>query len=171
MLGRLRFYRQALTRGLACLNAVLGLIGNVLLAITLIAGITFAVRFLSAPKWIILPSACIAVLVIFAEGAYRLSEEQHEVMRRKDEAIAVLTDKTPFALKELLGTAGQEGHQLYAGSPSIEEARRWVTRTFNLIEAALGSGEAQLFLSDAGYIFYSDTDAKKVDPGSSTPTG
>jgi hypothetical protein len=142
-------------KGLAWLNAVLGLTGNILLAITLIAGITVAVRVLSAPKWVVLPGACLAVLVIFAEGAYRLSEEQHEIIGRKDEVVAALTDEAALTLKDLLGKADQEGHELYSGDPSIEEAEEWGTRTHNLIEAALGRGEAQLFLSNAGYTFLS----------------
>ena len=72
--------------------------------------------------------------------------------------IAVAPDRAGHqrrVLKDLLGAADREGHALFASGPSVEEAEDWVTRLHNLVKDALGEGEAQRLLSDAGYVFYS----------------
>jgi hypothetical protein len=63
------------------------------------------------------------------------------------------TNEKRMELKELLAMADEGGERLHAADPSMDDAREWVTRTHNLIEASLGKGEARLFLSDYGYTF------------------
>jgi hypothetical protein len=48
------------------------------------------------------------------------------------------------------------GHPAIKQGDAMKEAtERWATTTHNFINATLGSGEAKLFLSDAGYEFFS----------------
>ena len=64
-------------------------------------------------------------------------------------------------VKDIIGRHIDEGNKIF-GHPAIKQgdamndaAEQWVTKTHNFISAAFGSGEAALFLSDAGYTFYS----------------
>lgn len=64
------------------------------------------------------------------------------------------------ALKDLLGKAQARGGELYAEAAE-KDVEEWITQTRDLVQAALGEGEAQRFLSSAGYTFYaSDNDPK-----------
>lgn len=72
MRRRLGFIGQCLMRGVKWLNSVLGTVGNVLLAVALVAGVTVAVTLLHAPASIVVPIVCLVVLAVFAEGAYQV---------------------------------------------------------------------------------------------------
>lgn len=103
------------------------------------------------PWWA--PYAAFGILLLY--GFVRANYEEYlAVETERDELRAgrATTDKRA-ALKDALAAADEKGHELYASDPEIKDAERWVTDTHNLIEAALGKGEARLFLSDAGYTF------------------
>jgi hypothetical protein len=64
-------------------------------------------------------------------------------------------------VKAIIGRHIGEGNKI-CGHPAIkqgdamkEEAERWATTAHDFISSTLGSGEAMLFLSDAGYTFFS----------------
>jgi hypothetical protein len=57
-------------------------------------------------------------------------------------------------LKNMLGAALEKGSRIYNQNDKTT-AEAWVTETHDLIAKEFGKGEAALFLSDAGYTFYS----------------
>lgn len=72
--------------------------------------------------------------------------------------LALITHaRKSVAFESLLADSDREGRQLHARSGSdLAEVRPWVDRVHALIESGLGPGHAALFLSDSGYVFYSD---------------
>jgi hypothetical protein len=74
---------------------------------------------------------------------------------RPQETSLDLTEHNNFvALKVLLRDAEQNGRQLCQNDPSFDEAQQWVTRTHNLLDAALGFRISAYFLNDEGIESY-----------------
>ena len=59
-------------------------------------------------------------------------------------------------VKNRLGELHPQGEEVLRTGDKTS-AEQWATEAHNFIEEALGSGEAALFLSDAGYVFYSSS--------------
>ncbi len=85
-------------------------------------------------------------------GFLKVNQENiREVEAARDKAQGHLaTIEKRIALKDLLGEAREEGPRAF-GTHAEGVLDRWRERTKDLIEAAFGKGEAQLFLSDEGY--------------------
>src|ERR1700730_9237068 len=64
------------------------------------------------------------------------------------------------AVKDIIGRHIDEGNKIFwhpaikQGDGMKEATELWATTAHNFINATLGSGEAKLFLSDAGYAFF-----------------
>jgi hypothetical protein len=64
-------------------------------------------------------------------------------------------------VKDIIGSCIEEGEEIFGhpntkrGDAMQDAAEQWVTKTHNFISTAFCSGEATLFLSDAGYTIYS----------------
>jgi hypothetical protein len=87
-------------------------------------------------------------------------------MAREDEATinsftaALDSRERKKVIKDIIGSYMQAGNRLLSlgtrdDLSRMEPAEKWVTITQDFINAAFGSSEATLFLSDVGYTFYS----------------
>ncbi len=93
---------------------------------------------------------------LFLYGLLRVNQENYrEIEAERNRAQRRLaTDEKRIALKDLLGEAREEGPHAHARAHEtgdLDALSRWTNETRDLIEAAFGKGEAQLFLSDEGY--------------------
>jgi hypothetical protein len=70
--------------------------------------------------------------------------------RAQETSVDLKQHNDRVALKVLLTEAEEEGRQLCQNDPGFQEAQQWVTRTYNLINAATVGGIADYFLSDEG---------------------
>jgi hypothetical protein len=70
---------------------------------------------------------------------------------------------TRLALKNLLGEARSAVRRLSLSN--MPEVQAWVSRTRDLIAAALGEGEAQLFMDSSGYEFMGGNDDSRFLEG------
>jgi hypothetical protein len=88
---------------------------------------------------------------------------------KDDESTSILGDlslEPKLELRETKDRLGRflvEGEKLLRLRDLLETAdnelavRKWATEVRDLIQCQLGEGEANLFLSDAGYVFYVDS--------------
>ncbi len=96
------------------------------------------------------------ILLFFAYGLLKANYKRFEEIKEQCERLAsrVATDEKRIALKDLLGETREEGPRAHARTHETGDwdiLSRWTNETHDLIEAAFGKGEAQLFLSDEGY--------------------
>jgi hypothetical protein len=174
MNGLVRHYGQLSWRALRILvtstDSVLTVIGVGLFFIMLFnpelvgqitarAGAEWERRVLRVSRWwsLVIPGALFfhaivkASYLIVREAQERAASAETSPQNR---AARTLDARQRMALKEKLGAALAEGEALY-GRGVKEEAEAWATKTQKTITQGLGAAEAALFLSDAGYTFYS----------------
>jgi threonine aldolase len=60
-----------------------------------------------------------------------VEEDRNHLQREKT------TNAKRVALKEALGEADAQGHEVYGSNPTVEAAEKWVNEAANLIGAAL----------------------------------
>jgi hypothetical protein len=99
-------------------------------------------------------------LVAVGYGWYRAAVSEAESTTNK--AISAAGRKAKHLLGEALSSGGKLiGQQSQKTDEEYEEAAdTWGKKTHDLIVAAYGEGEASLFLTDSGYIFYGDGSVK-----------
>jgi hypothetical protein len=94
-------------------------------------------------------------------GWYRAAVTEEQAATTKSETTSQRLQRGQ--VKDALGKAVSEGNRLIREVKDKEEAQaqheaeQWGQRTYDLIAAAFGDGEGQLFLDDSGYVFYSDS--------------
>lgn len=95
---------------------------------------------------------------------YRAAVAEHELAATK--ATSVIQRQKNVLVKNLLGKEIESGQDLLRDQSdkpddqANKDAIAWGKKTHDLIEAAYGDGEATLFMSDAGYTFYTDSSTK-----------
>jgi hypothetical protein len=106
----------------------------------------------TAAPFLLFPFAMIVRL--FAIPA-KMADEDKETI--KSLAVALESRERKRAVKDIIGTYMRTGNELLSldPPPHVSRAEPWIKATHQLINAAFGSGEAKLFLSDVGYTFYS----------------
>jgi hypothetical protein len=161
--GAARYYGQLSWRALHILvtstDSILSVVGVGLFFIMLFspelvgqittwAGAEWDRRVLRFSRWW-------SLLVPGALYFYALTKANYLTVREAQDLATPTRDaRQRMALKEKLGAALAEGESLY-GRGVKKEAEAWATKTHNTIVRGLGTAEAALFLSDAGYTFFS----------------
>jgi hypothetical protein len=94
-------------------------------------------------------------------GWYRAAATEEQAATTKADTTSQRVQRDQ--VKDLLGKVVSEGNRLHREVKDKEEAQaqqeaeHWAQRTYDLIVAAFGDGEGQLFLDDSGYTFYADS--------------
>src|SRR5690348_6695129 len=93
---------------------------------------------------------------------YRAAVTEQEAAETKQ--ISTRQAERTRQVKALLGKASQATIPIFKESYSDDELQKrveaWGHRTYDLISAAYGEGEADLFLDSSGYVFYGDGSAR-----------
>jgi hypothetical protein len=111
--------------------------------------------------------ALLAAASSLGYGWYRAAITEMEAAASKIETAAQRARREQ--VKDLLGNAISSANQLLQQlmdreATEVEKhAEAWGQRTHDLIVAAYGNGEAELFLDSSGYVFYSDGSEKRSD--------
>jgi hypothetical protein len=153
-----RFYGKLLLRALAILwrsTERFLTVGTVVLTVTTYynqaLGDWLLQTWQGIPRW----WALLPVGLLFAYGLLRANYETFQAVESERIRLqaGATTDEKRLALKDALGAFNAEGRE-FTASVSQQQVEDWATRTQELIKTALGEGEAELFLSDSGYVFY-----------------
>jgi len=136
-------------------QAVSSIIIWVALSYVLAPGTLWARVLAAALPLIIFPIAM--GVRFFTVPANLAREDQAQI---KSLTAALETRERRKVAKTIIGRALEDGQRLLTRNADgtlgeKEPAEQWVATTWKFISAAFGPGEATLFLSDAGYVFYS----------------
>jgi hypothetical protein len=111
-------------------------------------------------------AACLALLTTTATVGfawYRAAVTEQEAAETKQ--LSSQQSERTRQVKALLGNASRATIPLFKETYSDDELKKqaeaWVQRTYDLISAAYGDGEAALFLDNSGYVFYGDASEKR----------
>jgi hypothetical protein len=111
--------------------------------------------------WGLVPLALLFVYGLSKANYEAFCEVEQKIRRIEAEKSALqeklTTAEKRRALKDLLGEAHEDGESLYQAYDE-DNVAVWVTRTRDLIEAALDKSEAQLFLSNRGDLPFTPVD-------------
>ena len=145
-------------------NAVIAVLAQTLIsaAIWIALGrampdVTLLTRFFAtAAPFLIFPVAFFVRLIVVPSDMAKEDAAQIETLEN-----CLTSSERRKAVKDILGRYLEEGNEILRdpntkqGLAMKESAERWATKTRSFIAAAFGSGAAMLFLSDAGYTFFS----------------
>jgi hypothetical protein len=114
-------------------------------------------------------AAFLALVTTFVATTATLGYAWYRAAVTEQDSAASKLTSTAYAekirqVKSLLGKASRATSGLFKDTVTEEEltkdAEGWVNKTYDLIAAAYGDGEAALFMDNSGYIFYSDGSEK-----------
>lgn len=116
-------------------------------------------------------SPLVPIGILFLYGLLRANYERFQELEADRDKIAAERDaaisqgrneEMRTAVESRLGSLREEGEGLR--SSGYEDIEAWTSKTKNFIEAAFGTGRAQLFLSNAGYTASEDVQGFVLRP-------
>jgi hypothetical protein len=118
----------------------------------------------SSPKTAIIKSAISFPIWVFAVvGCYAALTWVNSKQRSYTEETG--RKKAKEKLKNDIGNLLADGGRLSTlpnAPENYQMAQDWIRNTYNVLLSGLGEGEATLFLSDSGYVFWSSTPANRT---------